>query len=540
MEKEAFRGLTFILLILIMILFLFNSLNLTGYTSRDQSGCYGIFCLFGFGKGGGLSGQFNLISPVNGATQVSLTPTLTWSSSKGASSYRVEISTTNVFTSLTIQAILPKTASYNVPGNILSQGVTYYWRVIAVNSKGQTIASNAPFSFTTLQLTDNTPPSVSVSHSPLNPSSTQTVTYSATASDASGIYEIKIFVDNSLKKTCSFVTTCSYTEGPYLTSSIHTYYTQATDNSPNKNTATSSTGSFSVNSPQATTQNLNSIQFIDVNTVVAVGTSGTFLKSTDAGLTWTSKSIAGTDLTDVSFTDANTGVVVGGNALIGGNIILRTADGGNTWTTQNSGITNPLTGVFFTDANTGTSVGTQGKIINTKNSGLTWTQQNSNTSNNLEAVQFINNIGNVVGWSGVILRTTDSGLNWVRQNSRTSFALYNSHFTSTSIGNVVGYNGLILRTIDSGSTWSQQFSNTTRTLFGVSFADSNFGYAVGSSGTLLRTNNAGLKWEKISSGTGESLNDVSVSNSNSNLAIVVGSGGIILRTIDGGNTWARH
>ena len=55
---------------------------------------------------------------------------------------------------------------------------------------------------------------------------------------------------------------------------------------------------------------------------------------------------------DVSFTDANTGTAVGGYGTI-----LRTTNGGTTWTSQTSGTTNHLLGVSFTDANTGTAVG---------------------------------------------------------------------------------------------------------------------------------------------------------------------------------------
>ena len=53
----------------------------------------------------------------------------------------------------------------------------------------------------------------------------------------------------------------------------------------------------------------------------------------------------------VSFTDADTGTVVGDNRTI-----LRTTDGGATWVEQMSAVYAPsLRDVFFTDTNTGTS-----------------------------------------------------------------------------------------------------------------------------------------------------------------------------------------
>ena len=66
------------------------------------------------------------------------------------------------------------------------------------------------------------------------------------------------------------------------------------------------------------------------------------------------------DLTAVSFRDASNGMVVG----VGG-AILRTTDGGSTWTIQSSGTTNDLYGVSFTDAKTGTVVGSGGTILRT-------------------------------------------------------------------------------------------------------------------------------------------------------------------------------
>jgi photosystem II stability/assembly factor-like uncharacterized protein len=49
--------------------------------------------------------------------------------------------------------------------------------------------------------------------------------------------------------------------------------------------------------------------------------------------------------------------------------ILRTTDGGVTWTAQSSGTINFLFGVSFTDANTGTAVGGFGTILHTTTGG---------------------------------------------------------------------------------------------------------------------------------------------------------------------------
>src|SRR5215813_7008952 len=68
----------------------------------------------------------------------------------------------------------------------------------------------------------------------------------------------------------------------------------------------------------------------DSSTVVAVGTHGTILRTDDGGASWTSQSSGTTqDLRAVSFVDANTGWAVGGsyNSSVE-SVILHTTDGG--------------------------------------------------------------------------------------------------------------------------------------------------------------------------------------------------------------------
>src|SRR5688500_11963543 len=69
-------------------------------------------------------------------------------------------------------------------------------------------------------------------------------------------------------------------------------------------------------------------------------------------------------------------------------------------------------GVSFADANHGTVVGELGIILRTTNGGTTWTIQSSGTNKDLVGVNFINaNFGTIVGETGVILRTTSGGAN---------------------------------------------------------------------------------------------------------------------------------
>jgi len=124
---------------------------------------------------------------------------------------------------------------------------------------------------------------------------------------------------------------------------------------------------------------------------------------------WQNPLPQGNNLRGASFVDANTGTVVGEYGTI-----VRTTDGGNSWTIQASGTTQTLWAVSFTDPNNGTAVGEGGTIVGTTDGGAHWASQPSGTTFQLRGVWFSDaNNGAAVGDSGTILRTTDGGNSWV-------------------------------------------------------------------------------------------------------------------------------
>lgn len=94
-------------------------------------------------------GGFELVSPTNGATNVSLSPTLQWSDAKDELSYSVVLSKDAGFTQVVAETALGQGATtYAVPVQ-LENFKTYYWKIEAKNRGGRNLADNAPFSFTT-------------------------------------------------------------------------------------------------------------------------------------------------------------------------------------------------------------------------------------------------------------------------------------------------------------------------------------------------------------------------------------------------------
>jgi hypothetical protein len=86
-----------------------------------------------------------------------------------------------------------------------------------------------------------------------------------------------------------------------------------------------------------------------------------------------------------------------------------------TWTRQSSGTTSYLSGVSFSDVQSGVIVGGDGTILRTSNGGATWTGQASGTTSSLISVSFTDrSMGTAVGAGGTILRTTTGGTTWIR------------------------------------------------------------------------------------------------------------------------------
>ncbi|NJM79545.1 MAG: T9SS type A sorting domain-containing protein, partial [Flavobacterium sp.] len=86
-----------------------------------------------------------LLSPSNNATAQNISLTLTWDSVAVATSYDVQVSTNNTFTAIVSSGTVTSN-SYSASG--LTQGTTYFWRVLPKNATCTGIYSS-PFTFTT-------------------------------------------------------------------------------------------------------------------------------------------------------------------------------------------------------------------------------------------------------------------------------------------------------------------------------------------------------------------------------------------------------
>jgi hypothetical protein len=94
-----------------------------------------------------------LVSPPDGATGVSISPTFTWNACTGAASYGLQISTSKTnWTGSYLKVNKTGIAGTSQAVSGLANGTVYYWRVNATNAKG-TSAYSSVWSFTTIKPT---------------------------------------------------------------------------------------------------------------------------------------------------------------------------------------------------------------------------------------------------------------------------------------------------------------------------------------------------------------------------------------------------
>ncbi len=86
--------------------------------------------------------------------------------------------------------------------------------------------------------------------------------------------------------------------------------------------------------------------------------------------------------------------------------------------------------------------------------------------------------------------------------------------------------------------WNKITSGTDANLGDLSFPSENVGYASGTDGTILKTINGGQTWAILNTGVSYDFYDIDFYDENHGWA--VGSGGIILFTEDGGASWSRQ
>ncbi len=240
----------------------------------------------------------------------------------------------------------------------------------------------------------------------------------------------------------------------------------------------------------------------------------------------------GNELTGVSWVNEEVGFISGNE------IILKSIDGGLSWSEQAPPTKAKMHAVDFFSENLGVMVGENGLVFRTANGGANWTAIELGAEIQLNKVKFLNqNRVYAVGDKGEVYRSTDSGQSWARQQVGSTADLKDLYFVNADTGYVSTSAGTILRTFNGGNNWNTQNTGVNSILFGVHFSDGKVGYAVGAGGIILKTEDAGLSWTRINSGTERDLYAVTFNKSNPALGVVTGEEATLMRTVNAGLTF---
>lgn len=275
-----------------------------------------------------------------------------------------------------------------------------------------------------------------------------------------------------------------------------------------------------------------SITAADANHVWAVGNTA-IIKTSDGGLTWTSQQSGVADiLNDVV---ANSPLVAW---AVGVNAVLRTTDGGSTWQKLTT-LAGPLYRLSAPTASVAYVTVQPDTVAKTEDGGLTWSSQklaglDGSLGKAISAPE--PSVAWVVGDNGLVMRTTN-GATWTAttkplQAEAKPLSILALNATTAFVS---FEDGSIARTIDGGASWStfagDRFS-PTQSLFA---ADANTVWGVGAVGAIIKSMDAGATWSEQSRGPRLPL--LSVAAVDKNTAWAAGFGCVIARTNDAGATW---
>ena len=245
---------------------------------------------------------------------------------------------------------------------------------------------------------------------------------------------------------------------------------------------------------------------------------------------------------DVFFIGNNTGWVVGEAS-----VILATVNGGTEWPPV------PVTtaeeifqAIFFTDEQKGWLVSGMredpigGKVLVSMNGGA-YPEVQETVDTPLNTVFFVDDShGWVAGDHGLILYTTDGGNEWTSGNIGNDVAIFDLHFLDENKGWAATDSGGIYRTLD-GGVWQKEDLGITAAIRAVHFADTLHGWACGAQNTILRRTQASGQAPAWTSTTidleAASTVWTDIFFTDTQTGWVVGDGGNIYKSTDGGVTW---
>lgn len=298
--------------------------------------------------------------------------------------------------------------------------------------------------------------------------------------------------------------------------------------------------------PHPDGEDLFSVSAADADTAWAVG-NYSILNTVDGGANWTDQEMLNNYSWTVGAVDKSKVWVMGSVDDTIYDNIQWSANGGNAWTRVNARLDARayLYDVAALDGNTIWAAGSGETIIKTTNGGWTWTLQNYITPIMDELLMGISAVDSETAWVagnfGTILRTTDGGDSWVELDAPHGLFSDVSAVDSDTAW-VVGSRENILMTADGGESWVTQHSSASGSLSSISAVDAYTAWAVGTwdmmpyngeYSIVLKTTDGGDTWVPQDPGIDIPLYDICALDAST--AWAVGKDGVIVKTSGGGD-----
>ncbi len=191
-----------------------------------------------------------------------------------------------------------------------------------------------------------------------------------------------------------------------------------------------------------------------------------------------------------------TGYAVGGQYYQTG-LVIKTTDGGDTWSAPVVVTGDILYGVWFIDDNTGFVCSANGKVFMTTDGGAGWTIVLDDPTASFGRIVFKDSQIGVVGGTGVIYTTFNGGLAWIPSPGGSAYNVQDITWGGGNTWYLAGYEK-VAKSTDNGVGWTTIHNQAGDLLLGIDSRNSSTLAACGDYGYIYLSNDAGVTWSSLS------------------------------------------
>ena len=199
---------------------------------------------------------------------------------------------------------------------------------------------------------------------------------------------------------------------------------------------------------------------------------------------------------------------------------------------------------------TGYAAGAFGTLLKTTDGGATWSGVATGLTERLGSVRLLGPQTLIVAGTCALRRSSDGGrtfrrLPWAASDERCTGGITSLSFPSSNVGVLLLGNGNVLRSTDAGRTWSRRTAvpgtpatsaASKVTPSDVAFTSDTTGFATTNGGDIFATSDAGNTWRSV---IAEPWSISSITFSSPSVGYAVGNAPAVLETRDGGATWTE-